>query len=48
MAVAEPDASDIEGVELYNGPFTTPMQFSQYSSSSTCGTIVIWTGVPGT
>lgn len=38
---------DIEGIELYSGPSTTPMQFSQYSSSSTCGTIVIWTRIPG-
>ena len=40
-------ARDIEGIELYGGPATTPMQFSQYSSSSTCGTIVIWTRIPG-
>lgn len=38
---------DIEGIELYSGPSTTPMQFSQYASSSTCGTIVIWTRIPG-
>lgn len=40
-------ARDIEGIELYSGPSTTPMQFSQYSSSSTCGTIAIWTRIPG-
>lgn len=39
--------TDIEGIELYNGPSTTPMQFSQGSSTSTCGTIVIWTRTPG-
>ena len=37
----------IEGIELYNGPSTTPMQFSQTSTVS-CGTIVIWTRIPGT
>jgi len=40
-------ARDVEGVELYHGPSTTPMQFSQ-GAISTCGTIVIWTRVPGT
>jgi hypothetical protein len=40
-------ASDIEGIELYNGPATTPMQFSQGSGYSTCGTIVIWSRNPG-
>jgi carboxypeptidase family protein/TonB-dependent receptor-like protein len=39
--------NDIEGIELYNGPSTTPMQFSQGQSSFTCGTIVIWSRVPG-
>ena len=48
LEVDDIPASDIEGIELYKGPSTTPMQFSQYSSSSTCGTIVIWTRVPGT
>lgn len=40
-------ATDIEGIELYSGPSTTPMQFSQGSSTSTCGTIVVWTREPG-
>lgn len=40
-------ASDIEGIELYSGPSTTPLQFSQRSSSSTCGTIAVWTRNPG-
>ncbi len=38
---------DVEGIELYPGPSTTPMQFSQGAVSS-CGTIVIWSRVPGT
>lgn len=37
---------DIEGIELYNGPSTTPLQFSQAQSSNTCGTIVVWTRPP--
>ena len=40
-------APHVEGIELYSGPSTTPLQFSQYSSSSTCGTIVVWTRQPG-
>jgi carboxypeptidase family protein/TonB-dependent receptor-like protein len=38
---------DIEGIELYNGPSSTPMQFSQGAVTS-CGTVVIWSRVPGT
>jgi hypothetical protein len=33
---------DVEGMELYNGPATTPMQFSQAQSARNCGTIVVW------
>lgn len=37
---------DIEGIELYSGPSTTPMQFSQTRADNTCGTIVIWSRPP--
>ncbi len=40
-------AHDIEGLELYDGPAYTPMQFSQ-GAITTCGTVVIWSRVPGT
>jgi len=40
-------ARDIEGIELYNGPSSTPGQFSQ-GAVTTCGTVVIWSRVPGT
>jgi hypothetical protein len=39
--------STIEGLELYHGPSTTPIQFSQ-GSMTTCGTIVVWSRIPGT
>ena len=40
--------NDIEGIELYNGPSTTPAQFWQGNlSNSGCGTIVVWSRVPG-
>lgn len=47
VEVDELPVGDVEGIELYQGPSTTPMQFSQGAISS-CGTIVIWSRVPGT
>lgn len=38
---------DIEAVEFYSGPATTPPQFGKSFFSHTCGVIVIWTRVPG-
>ena len=38
--------TDIEGIEIYNGPSTTPFQFSQVTGSATCGTIVVWSRPP--
>lgn len=40
--------TDVEGMELYSGPSTTPMQFSHGWSGSDCGAIVVWTRIPGT
>lgn len=37
---------DIEGIELYHGPSTTPTQFSM-DDAKTCGTVVIWSRAPG-
>jgi hypothetical protein len=39
--------TDIEGMELYAGPATTPMQFSHGASRTDCGVIVVWTRIPG-
>ena len=36
---------NLEAIELYSGPATTPPQFSTRTMS--CGTIVIWTRLPG-
>ena len=48
MEIDEVVVTNIEGIELYNGPSTTPMRFSQSQSlRSSCGTIVIWSRVPG-
>jgi hypothetical protein len=38
---------DIEALEFYSGPATTPPQFTNRSFSHTCGVIVIWTRLPG-
>lgn len=39
--------NDIEGIELYNGVSTTPAEFWQ-GNNPQCGTIVVWSRVPGT
>lgn len=41
-------ATDVEAMEVYNGPASTPLEFAQTASRYTCGTIVIWTRIPGT
>lgn len=35
-------ASDVEAVEVYTGPATTPPQFAFGASGTSCGTVVIW------
>jgi hypothetical protein len=47
MEIDEISLGDIEGIELYTGTSTTPPQF-WVGTSNHCGTIVIWTRVPGT
>lgn len=37
---------DVEGIEVYNGPATTPMQFTAGHSMTSCGTIVVWSRPP--
>lgn len=39
---------DVEGIEIYAGPSTVPVQFSPRPTTYTCGAIIIWTRVPGT
>jgi hypothetical protein len=36
---------NVEAIELYSSPANTPPQF--VTRSMTCGTIVIWTRLPG-
>jgi hypothetical protein len=47
LEVDDVTLGDIEGIELYKGASTTPMQFSQsLGGTNSCGTIVIWTRPP--
>jgi hypothetical protein len=46
MEVDQIPLSDVEGIELYQGASTTPPQFWQ-NTATTCGTIVVWTRLPG-
>jgi outer membrane receptor for ferrienterochelin and colicins len=48
MELDQIPAQDIEGIELYRGASTTPAQFWQGNSNNTlCGTIVVWSRLPG-
>ena len=48
MELDQIPANDIEGIELYRGASTTPAQFWQGSTQNTfCGTIVVWSRLPG-
>ena len=46
MEVGDLPVHDLEGIELYHGPSTTPMQFSQGPSGVACGVVVFWTRPP--
>ncbi|HEV8448385.1 MAG TPA: carboxypeptidase regulatory-like domain-containing protein [Gemmatimonadaceae bacterium] len=48
MELDQIPANDIEGIELYRGASTTPAQFWQGNTQNTfCGTIVVWSRLPG-
>jgi len=38
---------DVEGVELYPGSAGVPAQYNRFVGTSICGTILIWTRIPG-
>jgi len=40
--------SDIQAIELYHGVSTTPIRFTEGIVSQNCGTVAIWTRIPGT
>lgn len=47
LEIDDVTATDIEAMELYESLATLPMEFSRGASAQSCGTIVIWTRVPG-
>lgn len=38
---------DVEGVELYAGASGLPPEYNKMRSTSICGTVIIWTRIPG-
>ncbi|MGE5102795.1 MAG: TonB-dependent receptor [Deltaproteobacteria bacterium] len=38
---------DVEGVELYSGPAGLPPEFNELYGTTACGTVAIWTRIPG-
>lgn len=38
---------DVEGIELYAGPGGLPPEFNRFYSTVSCGTVIIWTRIPG-
>jgi carboxypeptidase family protein/TonB-dependent receptor-like protein len=47
MEVDDIPVNDIEAIELYSGASTTPYQFAEQMRNSSCGTIAVWSRVPG-
>lgn len=39
--------SDVEAMEVYSGISTLPAQFAKHRSNIQCGTVAIWTRIPG-
>jgi hypothetical protein len=39
--------SDVEGIELYAGAAGLPPEYSRLFSTSNCGTVIIWSRIPG-
>lgn len=40
-------SGDVEGVELYAGPSGLPPEYNRILSTPSCGTVIIWTRIPG-
>ena len=47
MEIDDVPAADVEAIELYENWTSTPVQFAKASNNIPCGTIVLWTRVPG-
>lgn len=47
FSIDEMSPVDVEGVEIYAGSAGLPAQFNRMRSTTMCGTVVIWTRIPG-
>jgi len=47
MGIDDVAVSDVEGVEIFAGAAGLPSEFSRMRSTSNCGTVLIWTRIPG-
>jgi hypothetical protein len=47
FAIDDMPPGDVEGVELYSGPAGLPPEFNRFYSTVSCGTVIIWTRIPG-
>lgn len=48
LEVDDLPATDVEAVEVYETSASVPFEFTPQGSAIPCGTIVIWTRIPGT
>lgn len=48
FSIDEMPPGDVEGVEVYAGSAALPAQFNRMRSTTMCGTVIIWTRIPGT
>ena len=47
MGIDDIAVSDVEGVEIFAGAAGLPAEFTRMRSTSNCGTVLIWTRIPG-
>jgi outer membrane receptor for monomeric catechols len=47
FTVDEMPPGDVEGIELYSGSAGLPPEFNRLRGTPNCGTVVIWTRIPG-
>jgi hypothetical protein len=48
FSLDEMPPSDVEGIEIYAGPAGLPPEYNRLYGTSSCGSVIIWTRIPGT
>jgi hypothetical protein len=48
FSLDEMPPGDVEGVEIYAGPAGLPPEYNRLYGTSSCGSVIIWTRIPGT